>query len=468
MPSVGSILLTVQAKTDDLERQLAKAQAKIRELEGTAKRSGAAMATSLSAASKASSALGDNIGKAVGQRMAQGFLLASSAMKVFDKTQDEATKGLLEGGAKIATAFAVGGPVFGVVIAGLEMWAMKQEEATKKIKEAHEASRRLSDFRNEARDAFRALQDEEASAVEKLTRKIEAQEEIMESLRSKIRVSDMFGGRATDRATVENELKDRERIVAKLSEQIRMEQALESLRLGSLGKTKEIAALRMEAAGVPTGEIGLRQQIEDYERRIAALQGIQTNEARKQVRELTLELEGTRELLGLHQDIAATKVNEDLMREIESRSAVTDEMRRQLDLAREITDWTKKGASPALIEQLKAATLRAQVIQEWQPVFRTIESALTDAIVDGLTNGFRNGGDIAKRLVNTLLSQLIGSIVSSGINALMGGILGGGGGGGLGGIGGIATALIGGIAGGGGGGGASGGILPLPTDTGFT
>ena len=465
MPSVGSILLTVQAKTDDLEKQLAKAQEKIRALEGTAKRSGTAMASNLTGATKAASALGENVGKAVGQKVAQGFLLASSAMKVFDKTQDEATKGLLEGGAKVASAYAIGGPVFGTVIAGLELWALNQEKVARKQKDLMEAARRQSDFRLDAADTLRALMDEDATATEKLTRKIREQGDIIEAVQSKVNVAKRFGDANGTLATNEAELRDRERIVKALGEQLRLEQALEGLRLADLSRSKEIEALRMEAAGVPTAEIGLLQQIATYQEKIAALRGVDSEAARRTTRELALQLEGTEQLLVVTREIGRSKVNEDLSREVETRLAITDEMRRQVELSREIADWTKKGASPALIEQLKAATLRAQVIQEWQPVFRTIESALTDAIVDGLTNGFRNGGDIAKRLVNTLLSQLIGSIVSSGIQALMGGIFGGGGGG-LGGLGGVASALIGGVAGGGGGGG--GGILPLPADTGFT
>ena len=466
MPSVGSLLITLKAETEGMRADLDKAKSKIREFEGQAVQSG----------KRAEQAFSNMDSGNMLRGIAKFSLLMSSASKNFADAQTKAFGDALEGASKIAMAAHVGGAGFALLIGGLETYAalkkaLDQQELDR-VKDLEEHTKTVAKLRLDAAGTLKSLLDAQKSEGEKLADQVEKIAGTIEALQSKLAVSARLPESSTSSAKMSRgaegstkaEIADQTEILRILTEQKRVADAKEMRQRDALSKTREITALEMQRADIPSNEIALLQQINDLSKERSDLDGVNLKDAKVKVRDLTLEIEGTQQLLDLTRQINRERADKSLQREVDLLRAVTDEETRQVQLNQKIEDLRKQGASDTLISQYVALKAREPMLQFVKGLSQTLESGITDAIVSGVMDGWDSAAQIWRNVVRSLLTQTIQSLVGTLLQSVVGSIGGALGGGGGGGIAGIVTAIaggVGGVASGGGGGSVVSDIAPI-------
>lgn len=521
---VGSMLLSLQATTDKLAADLKKANAQIAQFAEQSRAANASLRESVDRNSEAFERMGHRVGRAVG---IVGFALRDLG----DKGEKEVgeTLHLVD---KLILGFAAGGPIVGAAIAGitigLEILQHKQEELNKEQEKSASNAKAVGANWTEAHERLKSLLDKDKKSYELLGEEIDKEKQKIEATSNALDRGFVTPGSKLSfgtKATMEQEIKDREKIVALLGQQIALQQSLEALRLSQIATRadRRMASMDAEFRGQPGNERALMDQIADLSEKRAAFEGISTQEARDQVRELTLEINKLGEVLAKTKEInraradkanseqiARERVQVDALKEAIPLEARLNELRtlggqfdqpeiealeRQLDLlsaqARATEDLLALNQklekerlsgvmSPQAIAALEAvekeriaaefalATARARIHdipQLFKDMSSTISSTIADALVDGAETGFKNFGDIARSLLHSLLVSLANDITSTllrGLSGTLAGVFGGGtSSGGIGGIISAGLSLIGGVGGGGGGGGDIGAGLSL-------
>ena len=448
MPQVGELTIGITARTEQLDRGTKNAT---RSVQG--------FAASVERESARAGASWDTFAK----RSAKALSIGAASINAFGVESQNATAKVLGMGAQIGLAFAIGGPILGgiaIAATAIGHFAGKAEDARKKAEALTDAAFKRA---MGADEVLRALQSEGDSAVEKTVREIDRIDQRVQKLKAEIQFTKTgfmdFGAVGVLQA----ELATLEQINGKLQAKFRLQLSLEQLRQKELTAQfdRQISGMRAEFAGTPSNEIALLQQIEVLEAKRKALIDAQVTGAAEQIRELDLQIAGTEELLGVTREINRARADRSLTKEIELLVAITDEQRRQVELAQRMEDLRRGGASEALIEQFASLKAREPILQFWRSVTDSIGQSLTDAIMDGIETGFQNGTDVARNPVNQLLRMVLSSVIQSGLQSIFGSIFGGGSGGG--GLTGALDAVVGAVTGGGGGsGGAS--VAPLPGD----
>lgn len=260
----------------------------------------------------------------------------------------------------------------------------------------------------------------------------------------------------------------------------------------------QIATLQKSFEGALGNELALLGEIAVLGAKIHTLDGLKGEEARKYLKALRDEIAGKREVLSVTQEINVKTADRDLRRQIESAEAlfavdkqridlahqmidlqrkgassglidrygsavrsgnqfraddplrdelrtlglISDERRQQIEIEKFIRDQRRAGASEELIQELAAAKARQPMFDLIRGMGQSISSAMADALVDGAETDFKNAADIGRNLLRAMLSAVMNSLTQSLVGGLMG-MLGGGGGGGSGGGGGILSTVVG-------------------------
>ena len=447
---VAALYLGLSARTDKLEKDLAKAQDRTRQFtDRVGKDSKAAAATM--------DVLGAR-GEAATRKIAAGMLLASGALKTFGGDATNEFNKIIEGGAKVVAAFALGGPWLAGAVGVLEVvGAIKSEmdsvgEATRKAAKEMETLQAAitKGFLSgqETAAAMRAsLEDGLLSPLGRLDRKAD---EIRTKIRSLELMEDASGrslgsiGSVTEIDANSKEEFDRLRLALATLHDLRASLGLVGMtadRQGAEEATRqlaeqyrfkgEIAKLEAEIAGTTSETLTLELKLAELQERKVLLGHAGKSIAAETLADLDTEIAQTERLLGLTRQAEAAKASREASKKaMEEWQRAHDEMTRQAERA-------------------------AQEIRgTWESILSPAFSGLGDVLYGALTGAAIRGSDVVSRIVNDMLRNAMNA-VSQGLSQLVVGglssILGGSGGIGsvLGGVVSIAGGAVGGSYGGG-------------------
>lgn len=143
MPSVGSLLLSIRADTDQLRKDLDAAKGKIAEFGNATKGEG-------EKAAKSMDALGLSVDRVFAAKAAAGMHLLAGAVKSFGGESGKEIGKFIDGGARVAAAYAVNGPIGGAIVGLTELVAglaeaerAAAEKRAKILRESREAAEGL-------------------------------------------------------------------------------------------------------------------------------------------------------------------------------------------------------------------------------------------------------------------------------------------------------------------------------------
>lgn len=398
-----------------------------------------------------------------GQRVARTLILMSSAMDVFGGTSDDATRKVLGGAAKIASAYALGGPVFGSIIAGLEVFSFLQQEADKFFKFLQRGSpivnralattdQLMEDMRSRETPVERLNREIDEligkiSTLETAMGRLQAPTRSRGSIQADINKLDedynslpgfSLTGRSKffaqpryvkERRALERELAtvvnpvvmDREKdatkeILAIRREQLRVEEALREQRLDVSSIENQTVNMLLAAKGRKENELVLETRLSEITKQIGSLTRANSKVFDEQLEILYRQAEAYGAQLEVVRKLNELNRQRTERRELELLRAVTGELRDQVQLVHQVEGFLEEGRSKGFITEFVALKNREPVIRFAQDTFEIVSGALSDGIVDGIYNGFENGADIVLRASQTYVKMVVDTWLQKGVN----------------------------------------------------
>lgn len=438
---VAGLYLGLSARTDKLEKDLARARAEAKKFTEGVGRDAKQAAASLDQ-------FGEEGTKAA-RRIATGLTLASSAIKAMGGDVNSKMGETLTVSAKIASAWALGGPVAGPWLAALtavlEVFGLINAEAEKAATVHKQVSRDLiadaAALAKTANDENRALNEAMLSPLDKVQQRIQQIKLRLNELRStrdagtgkflgqdSYDPEDIVGKDFADRAVLQKKLDELKALIQTLdilkgkAYRIGADEIVKGIQDQAKFET-EVATLQAKILGTSADLIPLQEKLAALEREKAIYAGLGKDLAGDKLKEINSEIERTRTLLGLTKEAADATAGREAAKKAETewKRAMEETKRASEDAAREIRGYFESILSPAF-------------------------SGLGDLLYDSLTNGGKNAAEILRGTFDNMLRTALNAVTNGLMQTLLGGlggIFGGGGGGG----GSILTSILGGSTG---------------------
>src|SRR5436190_3519716 len=288
MASVGSLLIGLRADVDGLRKDFAKGKQATDQFAQDAERSGARVSKAFE---------GPNSEKFL-KSVAKIAVVWSSATRAMEGETAKLANEAVDVAGRVALAAAATKNVYvAVAVGAIEafgmLWKALRAGEEERVKDIKEHALTIQRIIGDSASQLAKLNDEQKTKIELMEQQIAVTEGNIEADRNKLAFSGV-GGQLNkfDLSKVEGDMRMQGEILRIQREQLVVEQGREMLRLSGLSKSRELKALEMQRAEIPSNEITLLQEIDDLAERRASLDGVTLDTAVRERRELSLQVDG--------------------------------------------------------------------------------------------------------------------------------------------------------------------------------